>query len=153
MEKLADKSRRHFLQNRSSPTPGDGSNQQLTHLQPVDKLPTSFSDAHPTLIGYAEQLKFTSPARIPEIISAPMNTYRQSHYRSTADPQGSDSWLPDIYRFTSVGVGVEERYAYASPQPTPFTPSSPRVAENESFNFDHGAFTIDLAETSYMAWF
>lgn len=152
MEKLADKSRRNFLQNRTSPTPGDNPIQQLTHHQPTGGLPTSFSDAHPILVGYAEQLRFTgTSARMPDLITAPMNTYRQSHYRTTADLQGSESWLPDIYRFSSIGVGVEERYA--SSQPTPFTPSSPRVAENENFNFDHGAFTFDLAETSYMAWF
>ncbi|KAF9465748.1 hypothetical protein BDZ94DRAFT_1214127 [Collybia nuda] len=150
MEKLTDKSRRSFMQNRPSPTP-DNPSQQLTHPQSTGGLPTSFSDAHPTLVGYAEKLRLTNPGRIPDLPPAPINTYRQSHYRTTADPQGSESWLPDIYAFNSAGVGVEERYVL--PQPTPFTPSSPRVAENESFNFDHGAFTFDLAETSYMAWF
>lgn len=148
MEKLADKSRRSYMQNRPSPTPGDNLGQQLTH-QPTNGLPPSFSDAHPILVGYAENLRFTSPARMPDL--APMNTYRQSHYRTTADPQGSESWLPDIYHFSSIGLGIDERYATS--QPTPFTPSSPRVAENDSFNFDHGAFNFDLTETSYMAWF
>lgn len=65
----------------------------------------------------------------------------------------SDAWLPDIYQFSSVGLGTEERYTFASAQPTPFIPSLPRVGQNESFNFDHGALTADLEETSYMAWF
>lgn len=75
--------------------------------------------------------------------------------------------LPDIYHFSTVGVGVEERYSFTplattvlqqhrqqqqQPQ-NPFVPSSPRIAEDEKFNFDHGALTADLEETSYMAWF
>jgi hypothetical protein len=61
--------------------------------------------------------------------------------------------MPDIYQYTSVGVGVEERYTGAQAQPTPFIPSSPRVDQNDTFNFDHGALMVDLEETSYMAWF
>jgi hypothetical protein len=63
--------------------------------------------------------------------------------------------MPDIYQYASAGVGVEERYtgAQAQTQPTPFIPSSPRVDQNDTFNFDHGALMVDLEETSYMAWF
>lgn len=63
-------------------------------------------------------------------------------------------WLPDLYRFSSAGLSMEERYTFASAQPTPFIPSSPRIAEDKNFNFDHGALTTELVEeTSYMAWF
>lgn len=74
--------------------------------------------------------------------------------------------LPDIYHFSSMGVGVEEQYSFTSlaatvlqqhrqqqQQQNLFVPSSPRIAEDEKFNFDHGALTADLEETSYMAWF
>ncbi|KAJ7700280.1 hypothetical protein B0H14DRAFT_3034208 [Mycena olivaceomarginata] len=42
---------------------------------------------------------------------------------------------------------------FASAQPTPFMPGEPRIAANDNFNFEHGALTAELAETSYMAWF
>lgn len=61
--------------------------------------------------------------------------------------------MPDIYQYAIAGVGVEERYTGAQAQPTPFIPSSPRVDQNDTFNFDHGALMVDLEETSYMAWF
>lgn len=65
--------------------------------------------------------------------------------------------LPDIYHFSSMGVGVEGRYSFtpaATQQPQNlFVPSSPRIAEDEKFNFDYGALTAELEETSYMAWF
>ncbi len=65
-----------------------------------------------------------------------------------------------------MGVGVEERYSFTPlattvqqqhrkqpQQQNLFVPSSPRIGEDEKFNFDHGALTADLEETSYMAWF
>ena len=79
------------------------------------------------------------------------------HQHNTVIPAVvQNTWLPDLYRFSSVGLtlSVEERYTFASAQPTPFIPSSPRVAEDKNFNFDHGALTTELVEgTSYMAWF
>lgn len=84
--------------------------------------------------------------------------------RSTLNLQTHDEslhrpWMPDIYSFTTAaGVGVESRYPsyrekFASPQQSPFMPSSPRVGEDENINFDHGALMTDLEETSFMAWF
>ncbi|KIK57141.1 hypothetical protein GYMLUDRAFT_98786 [Collybiopsis luxurians FD-317 M1] len=71
--------------------------------------------------------------------------------------QNPPTWLPDIYAFHSVGVGVDEKYSYrekfASAPPTPFMPSSPRVEKDERINLDHGALMTDLEETSFMAWF
>ncbi|KAF8630842.1 hypothetical protein AX17_005201 [Amanita inopinata Kibby_2008] len=133
IEKLADKSRRNYLQHQSN-NPYDE--------QPLDLLP-SFQNVHPSLVQFAEQIKYTSPARL-------------SSFNGAHNPEpnpSSEAWLPDIYQFSSAGMDVEERYTFASAQPTPFIPSSPRVAENETFNFDHGALTVDLEETSYMAWF
>lgn len=73
----------------------------------------------------------------------------------STDPAPSDTWLPDVYRFSSVGLGLDDRYKTPIPQPTtPFVPSLPRVAETKDFNFDYGDLTIGLVEeTSYMAWF
>jgi hypothetical protein len=67
----------------------------------------------------------------------------------------SDTWLPDIYQFSSVGLSLDDRYAIPSTQPqTPFVASLPRVAESKDFNFDYGDLTVGLVEeTSYMAWF
>lgn len=66
-----------------------------------------------------------------------------------------ESSLPDIYLFSSLGMSLEGgRYSFAPEKPTPFIPSSPRVAQNQIFNFDHGALDAGIVElTSYMAWF
>jgi hypothetical protein len=75
--------------------------------------------------------------------------------------------LPDIYHFSSTAIvgNVDERYnltplsldtdaSSSARQPSSlFVPSSPRIAEDEKFNFDHGALTSELEETSFMAWF
>ncbi|KAJ3892799.1 hypothetical protein GG344DRAFT_44607 [Lentinula edodes] len=85
----------------------------------------------------------------------PAHSYPDSHRRLQPPYyDGTGPWLPDIYSFSTVdGIGVENRYKPASAPPTPFVPSSPRVDENEKVNFEHGALTTDLEETSYMAWF
>lgn len=159
MDKLIDKSRRHFTQWHNNAQSADNgshsmySGYQHTTPPPPVHLPPAFSDVHPSLARYAEQIKLSSPLQVP------FTSAQTSHLSQGQAAQGgpesppSDAWLPDIYQFTSVGVGIEERYTFASAQPTPFIPSSPRIAENANFNFDHGALTADLAETSYMAWF
>lgn len=70
--------------------------------------------------------------------------------------------LPDVYRFSNRVHGVNDNNN-SSPMETstsmarqlhnPFVPSSPRIGEDEKFNFDHGALMSELEETSYMAWF
>ena len=65
-----------------------------------------------------------------------------------------EAWLADIYHFGSLGPSGEERSLGAATLPTPFIPATPRVAEDQIFNFDHGALSAGLLEeTSYMAWF
>jgi hypothetical protein len=128
-----------------------------------NQLPDSFSNVHAYLVRYAQQIKFPAP---PNPYHPHHQTTAQhnlfSHPQSgiplpassATDPIATgESWMPDIYQYTSAGVGVEERYTRAQEQPTPFIPSSPRVDQNETFNFDHGALMVDLEETSYMAWF
>jgi len=119
--------------------------------QPV--LPASFTHVHELISQYAVRIEsrsvmegmsfMTSPDLVPPFMTP-----------SEPPVQQQNPWLPDLYRFSSVGLSVEERYTFASAQPTPFIPSSPRVAEDKNFNFDHGALTTELVEeTSYMAWF
>ncbi|KAJ7510220.1 hypothetical protein B0H11DRAFT_2216027 [Mycena galericulata] len=78
--------------------------------------------------------------------------------------QDLEVWLPDVYHFASMGVGIDERCcigggnsgegSFASAQPTPFIPSEPRIAANDAaFNFGHGALIAELADTSYRVWF
>ncbi|KAJ7677462.1 hypothetical protein B0H17DRAFT_1079230 [Mycena rosella] len=143
MEKLSEKARRACAQwHTSSPAPPP-----VPASVSGAQLPPSFQHAHPTLARYAEEMTF-APARVPP------------------PPQDSaldtETWLPDVYRFASMGVGIDERYriggsaggdGFAAAQPTPFMPSEPRIAATDAFNFDHGALTAELAETSYMAWF
>ena len=120
--------------------------------QPV--LPASFSHVHTLISQYAERVESRSVMQGMGF----MTSSDLAPFMTSTDPSSSlpvqHTWLPDIYRFSSVGVSVEERYTFASAQPTPFIPSSPRVAEDKNFNFDHGALTTELVEeTSYMAWF
>ncbi|KAJ7781753.1 hypothetical protein DFH07DRAFT_791344 [Mycena maculata] len=138
MEKLSEKARRACAQWHSSTTapPASVSGAQL---------PPAFRHAHPILARYADEMTF-APAGAP----VPPQDARPD----------AEAWLPDVYHFASMGVGIDERYriggreeAFAAAQPTPFIPSEPRIAANDAFNFDHGALTAELAETSYMAWF
>jgi hypothetical protein len=63
-----------------------------------------------------------------------------------------ESWLPDIFQFSSAILNPEEKFA-SKPQ-MPFTPAKPRVDQNESLNFDYGALFVDsVEENSFMAWF
>ncbi|KAJ7245017.1 hypothetical protein B0H12DRAFT_1128264 [Mycena haematopus] len=142
MEKLAEKARRACSQWYSAvpppPPPCSVSGAQL---------PPAFRHAHPTLARYAEEMTF---ARVPQPGATPLKD---------AVDTDAETWLPDVYRFSSHGVGIDERYriggdeGFASAQPTPFIPGEPRIAANDAFNFEHGALTAELAETSYMAWF
>lgn len=70
--------------------------------------------------------------------------------------------LPDIYHFSSMTDSIDEKHNFqfltvpvssARQVRNLFVPSSPRIAEDEKFNFDHGALMSELEETSYMAWF
>jgi hypothetical protein len=67
-----------------------------------------------------------------------------------------DAHLPDIYHFNSNGLGVEDGFPgikVAVSQESPFTPSVPRIDGSESVNFDFGALSTELEDTSFMAWF
>ena len=74
------------------------------------------------------------------------STTTSDHQHNTVPAVVQNTWpgLLDLYRFSSVGLSVEERYTFASAQPTPFIPSSLRVAEDKNLNFDHGALTYRL---------
>jgi hypothetical protein len=112
--------------------------------QPI--LPASFNHIHEIISQYAERVLGMS-----FMTSSDLTPFKTT---TTSDPTPNNTWLPDLYRFSSMGLSVEERYTFASAQPTPFIPSSPRVAEDKNFNFDHGSLTTNLVEeTSYMAWF
>ena len=114
-------------------------------------LPASFNHIHEIISQYAERVE--SRSGMGFMTSSDLTPFKTpSDHHNT--PSVQNTWLPDLYRFSSVGLSVEERYTFASAQPTPFIPSSPRVAEDKNFNFDHGALTTELVEeTSYMAWF
>lgn len=146
MQKLVEKSRRilqaetaHAVYS-SFPTPV---------TQPI--LPASFNHIHEIILQCAERVESRSLMQGMGF----MASSDLAPFKAPSDPSSiQKAWLPDLYRFSSVGLNVEERYTFASAQPTPFIPSSPRVAEDKNFNFDHGSLTTDLVEeTSYMAWF
>lgn len=167
MQKLAEKSQRVLLKRHVSEKASQMS--YAGYPQPRPSLPAAFSNVHEFIAQSAERIVVRSSAP-----PAPGNDFSTSPRGSLAhQPTGlastsgdiakssdlnpatvQETWLPDIYHFSTLGLGVEERYTFASAKPTPFIPSSPRVAENENFNFDHGAMSMELVEeTSYMAWF
>ena len=145
MQKLVEKSRR-ILHAETAHAVYAGFPSPVS--QPI--LPASFNHIHEIISQYAERVESRSGMGFMTSSDlVPFKTPTSDH-----TPSVQNTWLPDLYRFSSVGLSVEERYTFASAQPTPFIPSSPRVAEDKNFNFDHGALTTDLVEeTSYMAWF
>ena len=145
MQKLVEKSRR-ILHAETAHAVYAGFPSPVS--QPI--LPASFNHIHEIISQYAERVE--SRSGMGFMASSDLVPFKTS----TSDhiPSVQNTWLPDLYRFSSVGLSVDERYTFASAQPTPFIPSSPRVAEDKNFNFDHGALTTELVEeTSYMAWF
>lgn len=147
MDNLAEKSRRVYVQWRNT-LPQGGNDQQPSQTSSGTHalLPPSFINAHPSLSRYAEHIKVTTPSTALADFSSPA---RENNKLDSPTP----AWLPDVYRFNSSGVGIDERYSFATAPATPFMPSEPRVAKNESFNFEYGALTAELEDTSYMAWF
>jgi hypothetical protein len=146
MQKLVEKSRR-ILHAETAHAVYAGFPSPVS--QPI--LPASYNHIHEIISQYAERVESRSGMGFMTSSDlVPFKTSTSDH----AIPSVQNTWLPDLYRFSSMGLSVEERYTFASAQPTPFIPSSPRVAEDKNFNFDHGALTTDLVEeTSYMAWF
>ena len=156
MQKLTEKSQKvvlkwHGFEKASQPMLYAG------YPQPKPSLPASFSNAHEFIAQSAERIAVrasTGQAMDLDFVSLPRGgSSLSTSSASNLDP-ATETFLPDIYHFSTLGLGVEERYTCASAKATPFIPSSPRVAENENFNFDHGAMSMELVEeTSYMAWF
>ena len=149
MQKLVEKSRR-ILHAETAHAVYAGFPSPVT--QPI--LPASFNHIHEIILQCAERVESRA---VMQGMGFMTSSDLVTPFKTTSDPTApsvQNTWLPDLYRFSSVGLSVEERYTFASAQPTPFIPSSPRVAEDKNFNFDHGALTTDLVEeTSYMAWF
>ncbi|TFK23393.1 hypothetical protein FA15DRAFT_670507 [Coprinopsis marcescibilis] len=164
MQKLAEKSRKTLTQSQPSKYP-DGAS-YARHSE-VRHMPACFKHAHPYLSQQAERIlasNSNSMSSLNLILDrGPSAEFpNPSSSSASAVPAGQgvgvqkDSWIPDIYRFASLGLSLDDRYApgYAASQPTPFVPSFPRVSETKDFNFDHGDITVGLVEeTSYMAWF
>lgn len=151
MQKLADKSRRTLLQPLGNQSLTK-KNSNMRYSQPQARIPPSFTNAHPGLSEYAEKLIECAKTSASLYPSAPQQDSWEQQPALNITP--GESWMPDIYDYSSLGFGLDDRYAIATSQPTPFTPSSPRIAENKDYNFDHGALTPSLVdETSYMAWF
>jgi len=166
--KLAEKGRAILRQSSSASTPLIGNSYPVT-------LPRSFAQAHPFLGDRAERMGLNAPTDRPRGIgSSPVTCTNPSQTTETrsaspvspssleATSTGPADSLPDIYHFSSVVDSVDERHQFsllAAPVSSTrrtrslFVPSSPRIAKDEKFNFDHGALMSELEETSYMAWF
>ncbi|KAK0464414.1 uncharacterized protein EV420DRAFT_1627400 [Desarmillaria tabescens] len=147
MEKMGEKSRHLHMQVRRNSLQDGSIESAMMDTSKVPGasnvvLPPSFTDAHPSLCQYAEQIMSTPVS--------PVSRMYVSHPQNVEDER---TWLPEVYRFQSAGITVDDRYNFASAPPTPFSPSDPRVGKHETVNFDHGAITVDLSDTSYMAWF
>ncbi|KAL0581180.1 hypothetical protein V5O48_000870 [Marasmius crinis-equi] len=158
MSKMTDKARRIHMNWRAQVGIDQvmSENDSQLRLGEVGSVtPPSFSGSHFSLRQYLEQLQNTVPHG-PLFMAVPHGPASTS--MDHLMPTNNRVWLPDIYSFNSVGVGVEDRYGgstaeFATAQPTPFMPSEPRVTKMDQFNFDHGALMTELEETSFMAWF
>lgn len=156
LQKLADRAQRLLYENRS--TNDNTQNANADHDVP-QQLPASFLNVHSSILQSARIVRrmpldqsFLNAPASAVADSEPMVVMDEMEERATEGPQ--EAWLPDIYHFSSVGLSADDRYAVPTPRRTPFIPSSPRVSENQNFNFAHGALSMDLVEeTSYMAWF
>ena len=165
--KLAEKGRAILRQLSSTSIPLIGNPYPAT-------LPQSFAQAHSFLGDRAERMGLNASTNRPRGIgSSPVTSTNSSQTTETrsASPISPSSLeatigpadsLPDIYHFSSVVDSVDERHQFsflAAPVSSTrrirslFVPSSPRIAKDEKFNFDHGALMSELEETSYMAWF
>lgn len=110
-------------------------------------LPPSFASSHATIIKLAEAIASRSNEFEGDCASQAMTLRPPS-----PSAMSQDSWLPDIFHFSSAILNPEEKFA-SKPQ-MPFTPAIPRVDQNESLNFDYGALFVDsVEENSFMAWF
>ncbi|KAF9561089.1 hypothetical protein CPC08DRAFT_664768 [Agrocybe pediades] len=148
MQNLIKKAQRTLLAHRKVETSGT-THTRYSIVQP--ELPPPFKNAHSVVKQIAE--KITIQDGIRGVNEGSSSHQSQSHEGASSEIQ-QEPWLPDIYHFSSMGLSVEERYSFALAQPTPFIPASPRVAENETFNFDHGELSSNIIEeTSFMAWF
>lgn len=161
MQKLLDKSRKTLSQHHSPGRYSD-SGHFGRHLTETRTLPACFKHVHPYLLQHSERIwsightgvqpSTSSSSSLNLILDRGPDNHPGPSSGVTLPP--AETWLPDIYKFSSLGLNLEDRYSFASAQPTPFIPSSPRVSENKDFNFDHGDITVELVEeTSYMAWF
>ncbi|KAF9523896.1 hypothetical protein CPB83DRAFT_862092 [Crepidotus variabilis] len=104
-------------------------------------LAQQFSGAHRSIIEVAQRITVAS--------RADSQHYGPAGYRTPAEV-----YLPDIYHFSSNVLQPLNPEDFASKPKMPFTPSSPRVDQNESLNFDYGAlFSDNVEENSFMAWF
>ncbi|CAA7269113.1 unnamed protein product [Cyclocybe aegerita] len=147
MEKLLDKSKKVLMKSHTA----ESNRSYAGYPQPQPTLPPSFQNSHSQLTQYAERIAACSPLRDTDMADGSQGAQPPS---DPAENKQEPTWLADIYHFASIGISIEERYGFASTRASPFVSSSPRIAENETFNFDHGALTRDLVEeTSYMAWF
>ncbi|KAF9473434.1 hypothetical protein BDN70DRAFT_867382 [Pholiota conissans] len=153
IQKLIDKSQK-ALENHRNLDDHDMQPGLALYPQPLPKLSPSFNDAHPVITQAAERMEArSSPATLRHRSSAAPHATALLDNTDPGEQMDSEpQWLPSIYHFSSLGLSLE--CAIPSTRSTPFIPSSPRVAENQAFNFDHGALNVGLVEeTSYMAWF
>lgn len=125
--------------------------------QPQPTLPPSLKDAHITLIDAASRME-VHPL-LSASGSASSTRVAQAQSATGGNEAGiertPESSLPDSYMFSSLGLSLEGgRYSFAPEKLALFIPSSPQVAQNQIFNFDHGALDTGILElTSYMVWF
>lgn len=153
MLKITEKARRTLLHSHGAePYVFTSSSNGPSH--PV-VLPASFNGVHAVLLQCAAKVVTRSPVQPSSSTIGPEPLLQpESVFTPSTSNKETETWLPDIYHFSSVGINMEERYNFASPKPMPFIPLSPRVGEHDQFNLEHGAMTAGLVdEASYMAWF
>ncbi|KIY68324.1 hypothetical protein CYLTODRAFT_395596 [Cylindrobasidium torrendii FP15055 ss-10] len=174
LEKVATNSRnKHAEATRRSESRMHGHDGSLTMCM----LPESFKGVHSSVTKYAQEMILTPVRMSPTLGNSALYSqsgheggYRgHSGHLQNAVYNESQMWLPEVYRFASAGVAPNEQFTttpglpgglevtrssrVAQSDPSPFTPMDPRVGKHETVNLEHGEITVDLTDTSYMAWF
>lgn len=153
LERLADKSRRIYIQWRTTTSYEE---MNVSHPRsPI--LPAPFVNVHSSLSFCANQTQNPPPLReIPTFITTAAYDVSEGNHmypQSVPSPEAHPTLetLPSIYEFNSAGIGIEDSSLVSAGTLYPAPPPA-RVTDNQIFNFDFGALSNTI-DTSYMAWF
>jgi hypothetical protein len=113
----------------------------ITYATPKETLPPTFIECHDIIKGFSTRMiELTDETTLPEMIDSGLQTSLSI----------SDVWLPNIFD----GVNGDSGHINQGDSESESSPFGPRVSRAaQDVNFDHGAISAEIDDTSYMAWF